>query len=130
MDTAKKIPVTVPEMVSIIKDAKELINTPEKWGKGASAFNSAGNVVSYKDTKAVCFCITGAIIAAREKFEKNNKNRLIFNEKIYDLFPTEFLGQLYIFRDKGCQLIEFNDNLRTSHEQVMHLFNITIERNS
>lgn len=130
MEPVKKIPVTVPEMVSIIKDAKELINTPEKWGKGASAFDKNGNPVSYKDAKACAFCATGAIQLAILRFITKNKDKEVNLIYLYDLFPIdEFYIWPFNMKDKGPQIVELNDSIRTSYEMIIFLFDETIKRN-
>lgn len=131
MEPVKKIPITVPEMVSIIKDAKELINAPDKWGKGASAFDNVGHIVSYKDAKACAFCATGAIQLAAFRFMNKNKDKDVYLPNLYKLFPTdEFYPGPFIMGDKGPQIVEINDYFLTSYKMIIDLFNKAIERNS
>ena len=47
--------------LQILKAARELLSTPERWTKGWSARDAAGNRLATTDPDAVCWCAGGAV---------------------------------------------------------------------
>jgi hypothetical protein len=45
-----------------LREARALIDTPEKWTQGANARDAAGRKVPAYSSRARCFCMTGAVI--------------------------------------------------------------------
>ncbi len=101
--------------LEILKGAKALIDTSEKWTKGTNARNAAGNPVDAEDSGATCRCALGAIKATTrtDYFE--------VLDLLVELVPTAQ-------RSSGSwTLTLFNDHKNTTHKMVMDLFDVAIK---
>lgn len=50
----------------------ELLDKPEKWSQGSFARNSDGLAVQVSDSKATCWCVTGAVLLCyAEEYDVN-----------------------------------------------------------
>lgn len=47
--------------LEVLRAARALVDTPEKWTQGVYATDSDGNTVPPEDDDAVCFCLSGAL---------------------------------------------------------------------
>lgn len=47
--------------VEVLRAARALIDTPEKWTQGCYAKDAKGNGLPPEDEDAVCFCASGAL---------------------------------------------------------------------
>lgn len=85
--------------------AKALIDTPEKWGKGAFISGSSG-----------CLCVLGALgVAARsDAYAWNYQD------------ANALLSVLPFKASSETSLAKFNDDPRTTHADVMALFDRAI----
>lgn len=94
-----------------LKAAKALIDTPEKWTKGAFARDRDGDDVYETDgDTAVCWCAVGAINKAF-----GCHAGLTVVQALYAALPADF------------QLVaSFNDHPDTTHADVMALFDRAI----
>lgn len=52
----------------ILKAAKQLISTPERWTKGFYARDKEGNTVRVSYPEAVCWCAEGALFAVTSDY--------------------------------------------------------------
>ena len=52
------------ETIDILRSARALIDTPEKWTRGTNARNASGRSVPFDSPSAVCFCAYGAVLRA------------------------------------------------------------------
>ena len=104
-----------------LRQAKAVIDTPEKWTKNAMARNAAGTAVHQGNKLAVCWCLSGAV----------NRQRWAMP----DLSITEsgavrdradaFLET--VARRVGFQnAVVMNDHHLTTHDEVMGLFDDAI----
>lgn len=73
----------------ILRKAKALIDTPEKWTQGAFARDAKGRGVETHDVKAVCFCSAGAL----GKVNHDGPN------EPYEYLTRSFGGGLVVFND-------------------------------
>lgn len=92
----------------ILIQARSFIDTPEKWTKGHYALNANGKPVSEQGDEAVCFCTAGALNRAGDNgYVKQKLARLA--------------------EDRGYMgVANFNDANRTTHADVMALFDKAI----
>lgn len=101
-------------------ETKKLIDTPEKWTKGSSARDAEGHEVGTSDPKATCFCLIGAVNATYNR----NINKTDLSD-ILDMFTENFFHF-----NKGRSFTtasEFNDNLETTHADMMKYLDYEIE---
>lgn len=85
--------------------AKALIDTPDKWGQ------------EEYEPRPGCYCIFGAIAKAKGV---KAAPRLELGHEAYALrmaLPSEFLGGV----------VDYNDDLATTHADIMALFDRAIE---
>jgi hypothetical protein len=94
--------------LEVLKAARELIATPDKWSQGAMARNADGRPVWAAANDAVCFCAEGAIQRAGAGMFNRAFNVVV------DLVET------------GDPLHRFNDASTTSHEDILALFDRAI----
>lgn len=91
--------------------AKALIDTPEKWGKDAY------------EPSAGCYCMAGAIFAAKgEGFNPWKENNSPEANAIENAL-NEINDGLSPWRS----YVDYNDDQETTHEDIMHLFDLAIE---
>ncbi len=88
------------------KTVLELFSEPNRWTKGAIAINQFNEKVMYDDDSAICFCLVGGINLVYDKTPS----------KKFDIFRAANL--ILWKKDKSC-LTEFNDRLKTTHEDVI-----------
>lgn len=88
--------------------ARAMIDTPAKWIKGSNARDKEGFTVSPRSSEATCHCLNGAIIAVTT----GGDDLCSRYENAYDTLQ------------KGTErgLIGLNDDLHTTHSDIMVLF--------
>lgn len=84
--------------------AHELLNTPEKWTKGAFAKDHTGCNVNYNSALAICFCLGGAI----NRCYNNPEDVFVNANKI-----GKFLNL------PNLKLTEWNDAPERTYEEVI-----------
>lgn len=100
------------EVLTVLKQARELISSPDKWCKGAFARDSAGLPVYPVDSDACYWCAEGAV--GKVVTESNN---CCLTDCKRELNKT--VGGLFIF---------WNDKDERTHAEVLAAFDETIER--
>lgn len=107
------------QVKQLLEQAKALIDTPEKWTKGALARDAGGQPVAYFAPDARCFCTAGALQKACNNDESNSRLIQAGRRAIYKAMAE---------RDKLDVSIErFNDHTFTTHAEVMAVFDLAIE---
>lgn len=97
------------EVIKMFEEARRLLSDPERWTKGASARDRNGIPIGSLNHNATCWCSFGAI----DKVV--NYNVLLQG---YDIWLTKYLGKSYI---------QYNDLSSTTHEDIMKMFDETID---
>ena len=102
-----------------LRAARELIDTPGKWTKGAFQRDAAGNDVSYYATALVpqSHCVTGAILSVCDDPFEDRQVKFYLNRFTHD--PRKGLGHL--------ALVSWNDAPERTHAEVMLAFDQAIE---
>lgn len=111
------------EVSEFLKNAKALINTPDKWTKRAYARDAGGNSVSEDSPDAVCFCSVGALDKlVRAEPSTDVKVYQIRNiaHSILDAAAKELDGE-------GSNAMGLNDSA-VSHSEVMAMFDLAIAK--
>jgi len=88
-----------------ILQAMEVIGVPERWTKDQFARDSYGNEVGINSKKAVCFCSVGAL----DKVKASIKAK-------------DYLNKTVVQNGQYSYLVDFNDQTKTKHKDVMNLF--------
>ena len=100
-------------LVENLKAARALIDTPEKWTKGAYGRTADHSPTSYRDPRAVCHCMLGALRS---------------------IGPADWLRQEELVEDvmtgygHHSHIPTFNDAPTTTHADVLAVFDMAIER--
>lgn len=97
--------------------AKALIDTPEKWGKGTSAYTSLPN----KPLCAHGACRRLAHVTRRDEVEFSARQKL--REVLPDVWPE---SRSAITLDGIRTVPDFNDHPDTTHADIMALFDRAI----
>lgn len=100
--------------LEILIEARKLLSNPKHWVKSHSAVDKDGNTLgSCQSRKAVAFCSSGALARAAGKGGDNNL-----------AFTALGLG---LPEGRTCP-IAFNDGMRTTHKQILRMFDRAIAK--
>jgi hypothetical protein len=96
--------------LAILKGARKLLDSKERWTKGCFAKDKQGVPVRSKSKKAYYFCLLGAINHCEGNVSYNNQAAAI---KEYD--------KTYIALNEACGQppMVFNDAPRRTHKQIL-----------
>lgn len=89
--------------VNDCKTVAELLADPKRWTKGANARDKRGVEVNTHSPNAVCWCSSGA-------------TKRIYSD---NLAFVRFRLRTAIGNLSASSILEFNDNPKTTHKQVM-----------
>jgi hypothetical protein len=99
--------------LEILKAARQTLTDPNAWTREAFAKDAKGIRVQPDSAEAVCWCSAGAL-----RKHDSVRNGTAINE----------LGKT-VFAIHGTYSIPtFNDARRTTHAEVLHVFDMTIVR--
>lgn len=102
-------------IVKELQNARYLISDPAKWTQGAFGRDSFKVPRHSRGKETVCWCSLGALVKA------NEKHRIGLSE------TESFLNDVSV-DVHGVDIIDFNDYSKRTHEEVLMLFDIAIER--
>lgn len=95
------------ELKKFLIKTKELIDTPDKWMKGAYlGRNSDGNE---------CRCLKGALIAVE-----------VPNILIYDSYLNKIKQSIADYTKSDMEIVTFNDLETTTHQDIMNVLDHAI----
>lgn len=97
-------------VVGALKEARSLISEKKHWTRGASAKNASGQKTWSDDPEAVCWCMLGAIVKVATGLDC--------------AVEVGALNALRIVCHSGIP--QFNDDPATTHEMVLHKFDLAI----
>ena len=104
----------------VLEKAKSLIVDPRNWTQGALARYTPNSLAcSVSEPNAKCFCSAGAVRRAGNILGSTKDSGLL--PEVQDAF--ELLGGV-----AGVPIVLFNDSLRTTHADVMGVFDSAIEQ--
>jgi hypothetical protein len=111
--------VTTPE---ILREARALIDTPEKWAKGYYAFGPDGSTRDIEDPEACRFCVRGALFRIESRFGymvEAEASKAIY-KAVPDAvrIPADEIG--------NNAVVVFNDHPETTHAEILALFDRAI----
>lgn len=96
----------------IITEARALIDAPERWTKYAYARWGDGHPTDVEDPYATSMCFLGAVYCA------------LWDRRVYGTtaeFVADSVARALGFEDR-FDLVGWNDDVLTTHEQVMERF--------
>ena len=99
--------------LEILRSARALVDTPEKWTWGTIARDASGRSVPFDSPSAVCFCAYGAVSAACDHGASGSAAWCRLREAL----PAGWPG--------GVSL--YNDYPSTMHADILALFDRAIE---
>jgi hypothetical protein len=110
----------------LLIEAKALIEKPENWTRGVMARGKAGVEVAPESPEATCFCAMGALYRA----SKDQWNR----GALYRASKDQWDRLAHIRAERTLRehahghlfISEFNDDLKTMHQDIMNLFDKAI----
>ena len=108
------------EVRDVLVAARERIADEKNWTQYTAAKDSKGDWCDPHTAAAVCWCATGAVMAAIPVAADyyglyTQATAALKYELIMHLYPTQFL-------------VEFNDHPERTHAEVLALFDRTIRR--
>ena len=115
-------------VLEVLKGARELLSSPSRWARFASARDHGGIAVSVFNKQACRWCLTGAVMKAAElRAENSLACEINFVQATFAVLqqelPVEFSGV-------RCDLAAFNDAAFIEHEDVLALIDKAIARAS
>ena len=111
----------------ILIEGKAIIQDPIKWGKNAEAYDIDGEKIRPTSDKACCWCPFGALNKAR--FDGNHSYKALNSAR------RHLANAMWPVSERECSLeyerlyndiAQFNDQPKTTHENVMKAFDIAI----
>ncbi|MGO7308731.1 hypothetical protein ACCS91_33290 [Rhizobium ruizarguesonis] len=101
----------------ILTAGRELLSNPDHWTKGVLARDKKGESIGPFDPKASCFCTIGAIHKVVGPQQSELKRQVVG-------YLIEALDTVH---KVSAVVSAFNDHPKTSHEQVLELWDKAIE---
>jgi len=113
----------IQDTIRLLKAAKRRIRYPSRWVRCLYAVNDDNHRVDPEDVTAVAWCTIGALrnTAYRLKLDYALPDAAIELARTIDAYAAD--------QDNAVQMVqEYNDAPSTGHNDVMPLFDETIER--
>ena len=98
------------QTISVLMGAKNRLSKPEQWIKNTAAVNKHGQQVETNSKEACAWCMIGAL------HKTSGEYQAAYNLLVKNL-PAGF-----------ATVSEFNDNPKTTHKDVIKVFNKTIRQ--
>ena len=115
-------------LLLILQRARALISRKRSWIKRFLAKNRAGYYVSPFDEKVCAFCATGALNRAVNDVVVEMEEEDLKGGILLDKALDEIGKSLHTVKYGRMDLSLFNDLASTDHEDVLALFDNTIDR--
>lgn len=108
--------------IELLVDTKKILDSPDKWTKGAYARGKSGKDVSNFGRYATCFCLAGAF--NRAAGQRSNRN-------MYSLAPGYAKASVAmnnrVWRGGHFSFVTYNDLPTTTYEDIIRLIDESIE---
>lgn len=115
------------DALDVIQDARNLLDDPSHWIKGSYALDANGDTTPTwpfhgESTEPTCFCLEGAV---RYSAYLRAKEGNVYGER----YRNAYREALFILRgySPGRRIIGFNDNLKTTHQDILDLLDRALE---
>lgn len=92
----------------ILVCAREILSDPDHWTKGTLARTKTNKMTTTSNPAACRYCSMGAIVKCSGNIYEENDATIILEEAI------------------GGNIIAFNDNVRTTHDDLMKMWDKAI----
>lgn len=102
----------IQEQIDFLKVVKSKINTPDTWLKNIEKSVNA-------DGKN-CYCVMGAWWNTRDKDNVSRKGSWGAHDALLESLPKKY--------KKDNSIVKYNDDPKTTHKDIMRLFDKTIAR--
>lgn len=101
------------ELLPIFLEAKETLSDPRRWTKRAYARDKSHRKINPYNSKAVSFCLSGALLKASLRRDSEKHGKL-------HLDSLNFIKEEY-FQDKKNKISHFNDAEERKHKEIIDL---------
>lgn len=106
----------------ILEKARELVDSPKKWGQGRYAMNAKGQETATYVDEAVCFCVLGSISRAMS----------IMTGRLWRLTSADLsdIDRAHSFFAKAIDpplIAKWNDEPGRTHTEVLAAFDRAID---
>lgn len=108
------------EVAEILKQARALIEDPERWHQGYYARTEDGRVVDAYDPDACAWCAEGAVLKAGGSLFENAPESILLDACAVDIAATLDLDYAVMFAN------HLND--QTDHATVLRMFDCAIAK--
>ncbi len=108
------------DTINILTKAREIIATPDKWTRGCSAVDEKDYPVFPASPNACRFCVMGSVEHVAIKSFASPAGPTDIRDG-YAAFETgvKALKATLVARGRSPYVSDFNDNERTTHEDVL-----------
>lgn len=108
------------QVTQLLIEARKLIDSPDKWAKGAYARSAKGRATLVLSKKAVCYCSEGALHKV-DSFEPL---------KQFGFLPVSAaaFSLLTASCPNNTNIVDYNDHPNTTHEEIMLVWDKAIEK--
>lgn len=107
----------------VIKKARDLITDRGSWIKGEMAADEYGHFISPHSIAACQFCALGAI----DRASGGNRDLYDFAVDMFEIFADHDSDGPYTPMADYTTIDQWNDNCATTHNDVLHGFDVVIE---
>ena len=105
--------------LEILIKAKNLISKPENWCKGNFSIDESGNSIDYMNDRAAAYCAFTSINKIGHGSNCLPAKMCLFNI----IYPYDEYHNYH-----SSIITAFNDHPNTTHDKIMLLFDISIEK--
>lgn len=116
----------IPSVKAILVKARELIASAPNWTQGRFAVDRHGGHTDYYQSTAHSFCMLGALRRADYELSGSAPENFLFS-KAYD-HAIVLLEDDSAVKARGGSAWRFNDSVRTTHKEVLNVFDRAIEK--
>lgn len=115
--------MSVADQIKVLKDAKHLLRTSDRWIQQHYATNEDGIPVSDYSDEAKCFCLVGAVSKAAD----NHNFQYLFSQSLCaEIMKSVRLVKVWF--TPAAELIRWNDGANRKYSEVIEALDITIKR--
>lgn len=113
--------------LKVLQTAREILSEEKRWTKNVLARNILDIKVAPINPSAVCFCSMGAICKAAKDLKLHTYTDSIEAENLLTEAAKPLMAQMEGIKTIPSSFVQFNDNLRTKHSDIMNLFDEAIK---
>jgi hypothetical protein len=118
----------MPTDLEILKTARQLIESPDKWCRWWVGINADGDY-ERDESKIARRCLRGAVLKAGGWVSQKQDDYTFMVKHIYPLIPNKLKDTIkYTDFDRVWAICDFNNNAKTTHTDILNLLDTAIEK--